>query len=286
MATGGPTRLERQGARHGWTPPLGGACRSARPGGRAPRPRGSRPRRRGGPCRRRCRRARAGRPTGAMRPWRSRSLDSALADDEAAHVPRGLVERAHVAERPLDRARPTRAVGTTTRQSSIHHPTVAPPAKASRSRAGMAIRNRLSRLHSYVPLSSRRCISPRYPTFPHMAIRRPPHGDRVPPRAPRCNAGAQVGHPAPRRCMRSLRRTLVRVRGTNYSSPHARHRPPPQRRPRSPPPRARPRLRAVAERPRRRRAPQAATVALYALGLDARLPARGRSPPPPAGRRS
>ena len=29
----------------------------------------------------------------------------------------------------------------------------------------------------------------------------------------------------------------------------------------------RPRLRAVAERPRRRRAPQAATVALYALGL-------------------
>ena len=111
-------------------------------------------------------------------------VEGAGADDEAAHVAGGLVEEAHVAERPPHQLVPTRAPARPTRHSSIHQATVAPPANASRSRAGMARRNRLSRLHSYVPLSSRRCISPRYPTFPHMAIHPPPIATGFPPRRP------------------------------------------------------------------------------------------------------
>ena len=54
----------------------------------------------------------------------------------------------------------------------------------------MARRNRLSRLHSYVPLSSRRCISPRYPTSPHMTTHSPPHPRGFPP------PGPPAGHPS------------------------------------------------------------------------------------------
>ena len=166
-------------------------------------------------------------------------------------------------------------LGTTTRHSSIHQPTVAPATKGSRRRAGMARRNRLSRLHSYVPLSSRRCISPRYPTSPHVTIRiLPPSEGFSPTGAPRARHTSRTVslHAAlqRRRCSDALPNTCSRPRDELlFPSMHAtalRH---PQSSPHRP---ARPaRLRPVPARrapaPAERRAPSRSTRWAWCAGF-------------------
>ena len=171
----GPTRLDWQGAWHGATPPLDAAWRTARRAGSGSHASRYSPT-----------------PTSLTLPSpmpacsRSSALqrDAALAvevvvqraaDQEAAHVAGRRRRTGSSSRRSAPPAPAHSSDGTTIRHSSIHQPTVAPAAKGSRRRAGIANRKRLSRLHSYVPLSSRRCISPRYPTSPHMTTHSSPH---------------------------------------------------------------------------------------------------------------
>lgn len=136
------------------------------------------------------------------------------------------------------------------RHSSIHQPTTAPPMKGSRKRAGIANRKRLSRLHSWVPVSNRRCMCP---TVPHISPHHNAHGPKS--RNSLTHSPCAAGCPSSRRThVPSEARTSVRLMtGTvHHLNAYRHHETPPL---------------ALVAAPAPHRRPVSATVTLFAAGM-------------------